>query len=208
MRRRRCCIRRPSKVKSGRSVSPGFALNSAMRSIRRRAGGTCSSNRQRRPPKKSSCRSFGWLWFAGPCGPAHSSPTGRDARLPARRHRDAGRGRLRRGRSHRSASRRAVLRHGRRAVRGCCASRRTGGTGIRRCSSSRTTAPGAAAISRFTAHRPARPRHRHRGRCGGPRPPPRARPEARDGPAAAPRRSPRPDGGAAWFRPRPRLRPG
>ncbi len=144
----------------------------------------------------------------GPCGPARSSPTGRDARLPARRHRETGRGRPHRGRSHRSASRRAVLRRERRSVRGCCASRRTGGTGIRRCSSSRTTAPARPRCSRFTAvdqrvlgidvvvdavdrgHQP------------------RARPEARDGRAAAPRRSPRPDGGAAWFPPRPRLRPG
>ena len=44
------------KVKSGRKLRPGLAVNRAIRSILRRGAGMCSSNRQRNPPKKSSWR--------------------------------------------------------------------------------------------------------------------------------------------------------
>ena len=44
------------KVKSGRKLRPGLAVNRAIRSILRRGAGLCSSNRQRNPPKKSSWR--------------------------------------------------------------------------------------------------------------------------------------------------------
>ena len=47
------------------STSPGAARKSAIRSILRRFSGICSSNRQRSPPWKFSCRSFGWPWFSG-----------------------------------------------------------------------------------------------------------------------------------------------